>query len=207
MLRILSDPAFDTTLYAIDFQLAESTRAKGCRFCAGPLHSARYPRKPRCGRELPAHWSWRWSFCCAREGCRRRTTPPSVRFLGRRVWPGIIIVALSVIDQLLDRGRAARFRRAFGVARRTLDRWRSWWCEQFPQGDLWRLDRARFGPPPPVDEELPASLVSSFGRRSTSSTLIAVLEFLSPMSTTIPILEQPNFLRDRKNPQNLPDPR
>jgi len=30
--------------------------------------------------------SWRFSFCCARDGCRTRKTPPSFRFLGRKVY-------------------------------------------------------------------------------------------------------------------------
>lgn len=207
MNRILSNPAFHATLCAIDFELAEATRLRGCRYCGGKLHSARYPRKPRCGRELTSSdWSWRWSFCCSREGCRRRTTPPSVRFLGRRVWPGIIIVVLSAIDQLLGRRRAKRFRQAFGVARRTLDRWRSWWQKGFPRLELWRFERARFGPPPPSQEELPAALVTCFGPRAESSTLTSVLRFLSPISTSIPLLEQASFSRGQENPQNLPAP-
>jgi hypothetical protein len=76
-------------LYALqtkyDEDLAEQARAGGCTTCGGRLDSARYARKPRGGTsELPDDYQWRFSFCCAVEGCRRRRTPPSIRFLGRQ---------------------------------------------------------------------------------------------------------------------------
>ena len=30
-------------------------------------------------------------YCCAEEDCRRRRTPESVRFLGRRVYAGLVV--------------------------------------------------------------------------------------------------------------------
>ena len=68
-------------------------RARGCPSCRGRLDRADYPRKPR---GLPAQWeslfNRRFSVCCCREGCRRRLTPPSVRFLGRRVYVGAVVL-------------------------------------------------------------------------------------------------------------------
>ena len=76
----------DSTTWAflerIDEDLA--ARIKTCRCCGGNLHAASYPRKPR-GVERPlVAEARRLSFCCTREGCRRRVTPPSVRYFGRR---------------------------------------------------------------------------------------------------------------------------
>jgi hypothetical protein len=34
---------------------------------------------------LDKGYGQRFSFCCAVGGCRKRTTPPSLRFLGRKV--------------------------------------------------------------------------------------------------------------------------
>ena len=83
----------DGQLYALlrrcDEDLAAEQRAGGCPHCGGVLHSARYPRKPRGAVErLPDEYGWRLSLCCAREGCRKRATPPSLRFLGRKVYLG-----------------------------------------------------------------------------------------------------------------------
>ncbi len=64
-------------LFAADQDLAANAQAAGCPACGGRLHRARYPRKPRAGPpDLGPEYDWRFSFCCAAEGCRRRATPP-----------------------------------------------------------------------------------------------------------------------------------
>ena len=82
----------DTRLYdyllAIDHELAGHARRVGCPRCGGRLDSATYPRKPRGGASrFGAEHSRRLRFCCA--ACHKRVTPPSVRFLGRRVYKAI----------------------------------------------------------------------------------------------------------------------
>ena len=83
----LSDARFYRLLFQLDQELAAEVQARGCLLCGGVLHSARYPPKPRGLRgTLDETHDTRLSFCCAVEGCRRRNTPPSVRFLGRKVY-------------------------------------------------------------------------------------------------------------------------
>ena len=80
--------SFWSFLLAVDEDLAEKTRKKGCP-CGGRLHCANYLRKPRgTPDQLPEPQRLRLSFCCDRDGCRKRVTPPSVRFLGRKGLPG-----------------------------------------------------------------------------------------------------------------------
>jgi len=80
-----NDSGFYEFLFQADQGIAAQVQAGGCT-CGGVLHSARYPYKPRGLRGmLDERYQTRLSFCCAREGCRRRSTPPSVRFLGRRL--------------------------------------------------------------------------------------------------------------------------
>ena len=70
-------------LLAVDLDLAETTRRQGCS-CGGRLHRANYLRKPRgTPVQLPEEQRLRLSFCCDRDGCRKRVTPPSVRL----PWP------------------------------------------------------------------------------------------------------------------------
>jgi hypothetical protein len=57
------------------------------------LHRSDYDRKPRGGPQ----WEVRFSFCCAQEGSRRRHIPPSVRFMGRRVYAGLVVVLVSAM--------------------------------------------------------------------------------------------------------------
>src|SRR6266550_4917425 len=90
---ILNDASFYRVLLRFDDDLAEQARREGCG-CGGKLHSARYPRKPRgAPEELQEEYSRRRSFCCAEEGCRKRTTPASFRFLSRRVYVASVITA------------------------------------------------------------------------------------------------------------------
>jgi len=86
----LGDAKLWGVLYRIDEDLAAQARAGGCPHCGAAPHSARYPRKPRgvARAQLGEEYEHRLSLCCAREGCRRRTTPPSVRLLGQRVYLG-----------------------------------------------------------------------------------------------------------------------
>ena len=104
----LSDPNFLQLLVRIDEDLAAQTLAGGCPACGGRLHSASYPRKPRgIPRALGELFQSRFSFCCAEAGCRRRCTPPSVRFLGRRVWLSVVVIMMTALRCGVDAKRAA----------------------------------------------------------------------------------------------------
>ena len=89
----------------------------------------------------------RFSLCCAKEGCRRRHTPPSVRFMGRRVYAGLVVVLVSAMIHGLKPERVQRLREVLGIDRRTLERWRQWWLGLFVESSFWREARARFMPP------------------------------------------------------------
>lgn len=60
-----------------DQDLAELVHNRPCQHCGGKLHWANYTRRLR-GVDGKAI---RFSLCCAQEGCRRRQTPESIRFL------------------------------------------------------------------------------------------------------------------------------
>ena len=170
-------------LLEADRELAAEARARGCR-CGGRLHSARYRRKPR--RELPEElrgaYGWRESLCCAR--CRRRTTPPSLRFLGRRVYLGALVVLVGAMTGGVTAGKAATMKKLIGVSRRTLQRWRAWWLRIFPQTVFWKEARGRLVPS--VDElRLPGSLLDRFAapNERAGDGLVRCLGFLSPITT------------------------
>jgi hypothetical protein len=166
-------------LLRIDQDLAEAARREGCLRCGGRLDGARYPRKPRgCPIELDARYESRLSLCC--DACRKRTTPPSVLFLGRRVYYGAAIV-LSLMAKALTPERLAKLKQFLGVDRRTVRRWQRWWRESFPRTALWSTERGRLMPP--VDESaLPASLLLRFSG-DLPDRLISLLRFVSPLTT------------------------
>ena len=172
----LADQKLWDLLEKIDTDTAEATRGKGCPHCEGKLHSADYERKPRGG----PRWDSRPSFCCAKEGCRRRRTPPSVRFLGRRVYAGFVVVLMAAMMHGLKPERVRWIQEKLGIDRRTLERWRQWWLTAFVEGAFWRAGRARFMPVL-CERTLPWSLGERFGIEQAGG-LVKLLGFLAPLT-------------------------
>ncbi len=198
---ILFDSNFWDFLFRLDKDLAEQVRRAGCS-CGGVLHSARYPRKPRGVHRsvLGQCYERRLSFCCAREGCRRRTTPPSVRYLHRRVYLAAVVVLVTALAQGLTGRRLARLREHFGLSVHTLRRWRRWWREHFPGTAFWRAAKSRFVPPV-ASETLPRSLLDRFAGENFALKLAAALQFLCPLS-----ILSTHSLRVFAHPQKMPLP-
>jgi len=178
------DASFWPFLCAVDQDLAEEARKKGCR-CGGRLHSSNYPRKPRGVRpQLPELQCFRLSFCCDREGCRKRATPPSVRFLGRRVYLGAIVVLISAMRQGPTPRRARELSERFGADETTIGRWQTFWREHFPQTPFWKVTRAGFVTLGEI-VSLPYSLVDTFLRRHPPPEgWMLLLRFLSPITAS-----------------------
>jgi len=166
-------------LEALDADAARAAQVEGCG-CGGKLHRANYKRKPRGG---PA-WERRDSFCCERDGCRRRRTPPSVRFLGRRVYVGFVVVVVAALRHGVTAGRARQIQEKLGIDRRTLERWRDWWLGAFARGRFWKASKARFMPPV-CEGTLPLSLCERF-EVERAEGLVRLLKFLAPITTRWP---------------------
>ena len=181
--ELLRDASFWAFLFTIDQDLAENCRKDGC-CCGGRLHGAKYPRKPRGGpRDLPDEYRYRLSFCCDRDGCRKRVTPPSVRFLGRKVYLGAVVILVSAMRQGPTPRRVRELTELFGADRRTIYRWRDFWNEHFPKTTFWKVARARLVP---VFEivEFPRSLLEAFVRACDDRDGWGkLLCFLSPITT------------------------
>jgi len=174
---VLQDPAFFRFLTRIDEEFAAATRLGGCRSCAGPLHVADYPRKPRgCPAALQQEYSRRLSFTCGR--CDRRATPPSVRFAGRRVYLAVVLMLGSPPGGASAQALCGRLR----VASVTLQRWRKWWREGLPATAFWQSVSERFMPPVTIGE-LPQSLLERFDAGgSKRDRIVQALRFLAPLS-------------------------
>lgn len=160
--EIFSQASFPDALLALDRDLALAAKLQGCPRCHGVLDVANYPRKPRGGPfALGDEHSRRLSLCCRRDGCRLRVTPPSVRFLGRRVYLSVVVLLCGVLQQGPTSWRMDALRRKVGADRRTLARWRRWWVERVGHSRVFEIGRAQFMPPAEA-AQLPLSLVESF---------------------------------------------
>lgn len=177
MERLLKDGRLRKLLEKADDDLAAESRKGGCEHCGEEnLHRGDYKRQPLGG----PGWDKRRSFNCAKEGCRKRKTPPSVRFLGRKVYAGVVVVLVSAMMHGVKPKRVERLRDELGIDRRTLEHWRVWWVETFVQSGFWKGARARFMPG--LDEEiLPLSLVEEFGAERREG-MVNLLQFISPIT-------------------------
>lgn len=179
----LRNSSFWLFLFDIDQDLAQSSRKESCR-CGGRLHVANYPRKPRGGPDdLPDSCCMRLSFCCERDGCRKRATPPSVRFLGPKVYFAAVVILVTAMRQGPTPHGARKLSELFGADRRTIARWQVFWSEHFPQTAFWKAMRGRLVPTVRI-VYLPRSLLEAYLRPADSerSGWEQLLRFLSPLS-------------------------
>src|SRR3978361_1364614 len=145
---VLADARFHEQLLVFDRDLAASARAARCWLCGGALHAASYDRKPRgCPGGFGPEYAERFSFCCAVDGCRKRTTPPSLRFLGRKVYLATVVTLISAMLFGTTPFRLARLSAVPGIDRRTRVRWRAWWRSTFTDGPFAAVARAAVATP------------------------------------------------------------
>jgi hypothetical protein len=184
MLRGLPrDASFWQFLFSVDQNLAATSRKAGCA-CGGRLHCANYPRKPRGAEPLPEPYQHRLSFCCERDGCRKRVTPPSVRFLGRKVYLGAVVILVAAMRQGSSPHRVAELSRLFGADRRTIVRWQVFWRDHVPQTPFWKVARGRLLPAVAI-APLPQTLLEAFvGDDDDHDGWHRLLFFLSPITIT-----------------------
>ena len=147
--RLFHDSIFSNArvwafLKQVDEAEAARCRSAGCAHCGAALHSATYPRKPHgLAPELRGD-ARRYSLCCCR--CRRRVTPPSARFFGRRLRIAPLFVMVSAL--VLGGARVEAIGRKYAIPVRTLKRWRQWWRETFVHTRAWRAKRAELAMAP-----------------------------------------------------------
>ena len=181
-LKLVRNPALYLLLERGDHELAALAGSRGCGKCGGPLHHADYPRKPRgLGDVPPGYWK-RLSYCCGREGCRARCTPPSMRFLGRRFYVGAVVVLATAMLHGLNPRRVEELRALFGMDVRTLRRWREWWLDAFVRSPTWEVLRAMLVPALDVSI-LPLSLVQRVCKQPDVGKMAVLMRGLGPLTT------------------------
>jgi predicted DNA-binding transcriptional regulator YafY len=108
-------------------------------------------------------------------------TPPSLRFLGRKVFFGVLVLLLPVMRDGPTPERLNRLCGSFAVSVRTVRRWIRFWRETFVTSRVWQSVRGRFARP--VREgAMPGSLLDAFSEISdTAERVVAVLRLVSPI--------------------------
>ena len=72
---------------------------------------------------------------------RRLPHPPSLRFLGRKVYLAAIVVLIAIMREGATAARMRQLSELIGVNRRTIERWREWWRGAFTASPFWQIGR------------------------------------------------------------------
>jgi hypothetical protein len=106
------------------------------------------------------------------------------------VYLAAVVVLVSALRHGPTPRRMAVLKEQWGVPKRTVARWREWWCEALAKSPFWRTARARFARP--LDEAaLPFCLAGAFGVEAGGTNwLCALLNFLAPVTTRPWLLAQ-----------------
>jgi hypothetical protein len=105
-----------------------------------------------------------------------------VRFLGRKVYLGAVVILISAMRQGPAPRRTRELSKLFDVDAATIARWQTFWRDQFPQTPFWRTARARLVP---VFEivALPRSILEAFlCSHDQLRGWANLLRFLSPIT-------------------------
>ena len=178
----VSEPGFFLLLLKIDRSIAAEAHGRPCAICGDKLNRGDFRR---IGYGLPAgtddECRRRFSFSCRRDGCRKRLTPESVRFLRGKAYVSVVIVLMSACGHGLSPDRVQKLKSSLKVSRQTIQTWLTWWKNRLVPSPFWKGRRGRFMPA--LDETtLPFSLLEAFGRETAEAEVgvKGVLRFLAP---------------------------
>jgi len=105
-----------------------------------------------------------------------------VRFLGRKVYLGTMVILVTALAHGLSPRRRQWLIETLDLWPQTIARWRRWWKEAFPSGRCWQAWRGHFVPP--VEESrLPGALLGRFKGNDLEARLWHLLVFLLPETT------------------------
>ena len=181
--KFVSEPSFFSFLLEIDRSTAIEAQKKSCAHCGGKLDRANFTRS---GLGLPGtgdeEFLVRFSLCCRNDGCRKRLTPESVRFLRGVSYAALIIVLLAALNNGPDAADGKKLAAMLKVSRQTVQRWIRWWRDHVISSPFWRVRRGNFMPSL-LEENLPHSLIEYYKGMIVDGrdALVALLIFLGPL--------------------------
>jgi hypothetical protein len=105
-----------------------------------------------------------------------------LRFLGRKVYLGSIIVLLTALEQGLTPSRRQRLIESLDLWPQTLYRLRRWWQSRFSHTPCWRSLQLQFLPPI-SSFALPDGLLGRLNGFDLSHRLIHLLALLQPVTS------------------------
>ena len=190
---LLTDARFHNSLFDLDRLIAEQVRQSQCPLCFGNLNQSNFPRKPRGVPEgTDPDYHIRFSLCCSTDGCRKRFTPPSMRFLSRKVYSSVVIILIFLLKPETDESRLETINTLLGttLSVETLRRWRHFWTKDVPQTQTWK--RLAFSSV--HAQNLPVSLLALF-ETTVEQALIMGLKLILPLTAGEHLFDVPFYLK------------
>ena len=105
-----------------------------------------------------------------------------MRFLGRRVYWGVVVVLATALCSGLTLRRGQQLSQQLGVPVLTLQRWRQWWLTGFTMTAVWCELRGRFLPPV-ASSDLPGELLLRVVADAKRDAMAMIMRWLAPLST------------------------
>jgi hypothetical protein len=183
--NFLWNAKFHLLLTTIDQDLAQQIQEKGCSECGHKLHQANYPRSPvGMPAQFRTHYDERLSFCC--DNCRKRITPFSVRFFGRRWYPAPLFLLISSLMRSVSERHLDQLKQHFGliVSESTWKRWRLWWRESFVTTRFWQYAKGLIPTALETNKSFPRALLDAF-EGTLEEKMVFLLRFLSPLTSGV----------------------
>ena len=175
-------------LLSFDREIIEKAHGKPCPYCQGKdkgtLHRADYVRRVD-GIDISGiadhDKNRRFSLCCSKDGCRKRHTVASARFIGRTTYSSTVVLLAMILHQGYSRRRYRQLHRLFGLNRKTIDRWVAKWRSEFIKTPFYRRMSGSFIPPPEI-LNIPRSILVRFEGKLLNK-LLELAKYLSPISS------------------------
>jgi hypothetical protein len=104
-----------------------------------------------------------------------------VRFLGRKVYLGVIVVLATALHHGFTEPRRRRLIQALGVPPQTLWRWQRWWREGVVDTRCWKALAGQWIPPI-TPERLPGALLDRLTGETLAERLVQLLILISPVA-------------------------
>jgi hypothetical protein len=130
----------------------------------------------------------RFSYCCGTDGCRKRFTPPSMRFLSRKVYSSVVIFLVFLLKSKTDELKVEELNQLLGTSLsvETVRRWRNFWVKEVSQSHTWK--RAPFSHV--LALTLPASLLDLF-KQDLKTSLKMALKWILPLTAGVALFDTP----------------
>jgi hypothetical protein len=178
------------SIFSFDKEIAEDFFNFGCcRHCKSKALSwSNYNRKPRglpkeLSQDTLDKYRYRFSFIC--RPCRLRTTPPSVRFMGRKVYTALSILWISLACEqgISPPLHDLRILMESCLSQQTIERWMRWWQHNVWNCSFWKTFRGQL-----LGEikknQIILGVWNHFKQQimETASLVNAILKFFSPIT-------------------------